>query len=429
MCITIILNINMKNMKKLEIVYEGGYRQVSKYLTLEHDANFSLIIDAIINVHNMNLTKLVTIGRHRAVKVSNGFLSRQTGLGISIIKTNVKKIEEIGLITAIKKGQGNTRHYVINVENINSYIAALQPKFEQWFEKSLEASKKDKARSVEADDNKLKKSLEIFAKTIAKLATYKGESKIGLVENRPTQIAKTRQPNRPKPAVADKAKERAKETTTKKKNVVVDIFNQRDSKGTFIFIKEYGKPVYKKEFQEYTKNYTKDQFEKLLDATHERAIDDLDESDDDLDFDNAASYKKEKKIFSKIYYKNEIMGYTYNLILQAERREKYIMKKEYETTKEPASQDISNNNWKILKNAYSELPNIPNQGKFFTSKQDVYNFSNLSEFRQEWVIEQVVNMKKANTTTSRPSIYIEEAMKEKLNMSYNPVKSIINIGL
>lgn len=202
-------------MKKLEIVYEGGYRQVSKYLTLEHDANFSLIIDAIINVYNMNLTKLVTIGRHRAVKVSNGFLSRQTGLGISIIKTNVKKIEELGLITAIKKGQGNTRHYVINVENINSYIAALQPKFEQWFEKSLEASKKDKARSVEADDNKLKKGQQNFENTIAKLATFTKESKIGLVENRPTQTVETDQPNRLKATVADIAKETTKNITKK----------------------------------------------------------------------------------------------------------------------------------------------------------------------------------------------------------------------
>lgn len=419
----------MKNMKNLTIKFTGGYRQVSKHLTREHGANFAIIVDALVYIHNADSDKLVNINGNWAVRASNAFLSRHTGLGLSIIKANIDKIERTGLVAVITKGQGNTRHYVINIENINTYITALKPKFEKWYEKSIMSSKKDKARSVEADNNKLKKSKADFAKTLAKIKVITGESKVGLVENRPTQTATTRQPNTLKPTVAETAKKTAKETTTKKKNVVVDIFNQKDSKGAFIFIKEIGKSVYKKEFQEYTKNYTKDQFEKLLDATHERAIDDLDESDDDLDFDNAASYKKEKKIFSKIYYKNEIMGYTYNLILQAERREKYIMKKEYETTKEPASQDISNNNWKILKNAYSELPNIPNQGKFFTSKQDVYNFSNLSEFRQEWVIEQVVNMKKANTTTSRPSIYIEEAMKEKLNMSYNPVKSIINIGL
>lgn len=208
-------------MKNLKIEFTGGYRQVSKHLTREHSANFAIIIDALVYIHNENIDKLVTISKMSAVKVSNGFLSRQTGLGLSTIKANIEKAESLGLVTVITKGQGNTRHYVINIKNINTYITALKPKFEQWYDKSIVSSKKDKARSVEADNVKLKKSQAAFAQTIAEIEVITRESEVGLVENRPTQTAITRQPNRPKPTVADTAKERAKETTTKRKSVVV----------------------------------------------------------------------------------------------------------------------------------------------------------------------------------------------------------------
>jgi hypothetical protein len=63
----------------------------------------------------------------------------------------------------------------------------LKPKFEQWYNKSIVSSKKDKARSVEADNIKLKKSQADFAKTLAKLEVITENQK--LVENRPTQTA------------------------------------------------------------------------------------------------------------------------------------------------------------------------------------------------------------------------------------------------
>lgn len=208
-------------MNELKIEYVGGYRQVSKYLILQHDANFAVIIDSLVNIHNMNITKLVEIGGELSVKISNGFLSRHTGLGISIIKANVKKIEDLGLITAIKKGQGNTRHYTVNIENINTYIAALQPKFDQWYKKSLESSKKDKARSDHDDLAKLKKSQKNFDEAIASITSTNEKSIIGLVENRPTKPFKTDQPNRVKPTVVETTIETTIETTTGKKNVVV----------------------------------------------------------------------------------------------------------------------------------------------------------------------------------------------------------------
>jgi hypothetical protein len=211
----------MKNMKDLKIEFTGGYRQVSKHLTLEHSANFAVIVDVLVYIHNENSDKLVNINGNWAVRASNAFLSRHTGLGLSTIKVNIDKIEKIGLVTVITKGQGNTRHYVINIKNINAYITALRPKFKLWYDKSIVSSKKDTARSVEADNIRLKKSQAAFAKTIAEIEFITGESKVGLVENRPTQIAKTVQPNRLKPTVAVTAKKRTKDTTTKKKGVVV----------------------------------------------------------------------------------------------------------------------------------------------------------------------------------------------------------------
>ena len=58
----------------LEINYKGGFRQVSKYLTREHDANFALIVDAIVYIYNENLDYHLKIGSKRAVKISNDFL-------------------------------------------------------------------------------------------------------------------------------------------------------------------------------------------------------------------------------------------------------------------------------------------------------------------------------------------------------------------
>ena len=208
-------------MNKLEIKYTGGFRMVSKYLTREHDANFALILDAIVYIYNENLDTLLKIGNKRCVKISNDFLSRQTGLTLNVIKRNAERIEEIGIVTAIKKGQGNTRHYTVNIENINTYIAALQPKFDQWYKKSLESSKKDKARSDHDDLAKLKKSQKNFDEAIASITSTNEKSIIGLVENRPTIPFKTDQPNRVKPTVVETTIETTIETTTGKKNVVV----------------------------------------------------------------------------------------------------------------------------------------------------------------------------------------------------------------
>ena len=69
---------------------------------------------------------------------------------------------------------------------------------------------------------------------------------------------------------------------------------------------------------------------------------------------------------------------------------------------------------------YNDLPQLKNQGKFFTSQKDREDFYNLSEYRQEYVLKSVSKMKDASTTASRPSIYIEEAMKEKPGHIYNP---------
>jgi hypothetical protein len=326
----------MNNMKNLKIEYKGGFRQVSKYLTREHGANFAVILDSLVYIHNENIDKLVTISKKSAVKISNGFLSRQTGLGLSTIKANIENAESLGLVTVVTKGQGNTRHYVINIENINTYIAALKPKFEQWYDKSIASSKKDKARSVEADNNELKKSQAAFAKTMAKLKVTTVESEVGLVENRPTQTAITRQPNRPKPTVADTAKERATETTTKKKGVVVKNFSIKT-------------PV-------------------PIDPT------------------------AEKKLM------------------------------------ESAIKETSDANWDRLEHAYNSLRDLPSQGRFLTSRHDKLNFYSLSEERQEYVIKSVAVLKNYNSTASRPSLYIDEALKSRPKRINEPYK-ILNVCL
>jgi hypothetical protein len=326
----------MKNMKDLKIEFTGGYRQVSKHLTLEHNANFAVIVDVLVYIHNKNSDKLVNINGNWAVRASNAFLSRHTGLGLSTIKVNIDKIEKIGLVTVITKGQGNTRHYVININNINAYITALKPKFEKWYEKSIMSSKKDEARSVEADNIKLKKSQEDFAKTILKIASFTGESAIGLVENRPTQIFKTDQPNRLKPTVAETAKKTAKETTTKKKNVVVKNFSIKTTVP--------------------------------IDPT------------------------TEKKLM------------------------------------ESAIKETSDANWNRLEHAYNSLRDLPSQGRFLTSRHDKLNFYSLSEERQEYVIKSVVVLKNYNSTASRPSLYIDEALKSRPKRINEPYK-ILNVCL
>ena len=60
------------------------------------------------------------------------------------------------------------------------------------------------------------------------------------------------------------------------------------------------------------------------------------------------------------------------------------------------------------------MPNIENQGKFYVSKEDLKNFKSLSEYRQKYVISKVIAMNKSDKTASRPAIYIEEAMLDKL---------------
>jgi hypothetical protein len=55
----------------------------------------------------------------------------------------------------------------------------LKPKFEQWYNKSIVSSKKDKARSVEADNIKLKKSQADFAKTLARSDYWRIRSWVG----------------------------------------------------------------------------------------------------------------------------------------------------------------------------------------------------------------------------------------------------------
>jgi hypothetical protein len=104
----------------------------------------------------------------------------------------------------------------------------------------------------------------------------------------------------------------------------------------------------------------------------------------------------------------------YNKIKSLKRKILKKEKRKYETTKEAASQEISEINWKKFKQAYDALPNIKNQGKFYTPKEDLINFNTLSKHRQEYVISKVTAMKKSNKTASRPAIYIEEAMLDKL---------------
>jgi hypothetical protein len=423
-------------MKELKIEHIGGYRVIPKHLTWKHCANFAIIIDAIVNIYNQKLEKgqLIEISEFNSVRISNGYLSRMTGLGLNAIKGNLKKIEKEGFIIAINKGQGNTRHYVINIEVLNKYIAALEPEFNDWFKKSKESSKKDKARSEEADSKRIR---EVFNQINLQYKESKGENLIPvnqLVQNQPTQNDKTSQPEDVKTTVVNTTENTNKKivkTTTpddKTENVVVQVFNSEDERGVYYLyeVENFRKKVYLNDYNKY--------FEKLSDRNIEKLQSDLEElkigekfddnSYDNIEFINDYS-KKESEENQKAKEKNQaarlkatpeycIMITIYNKIKSLKRKILKKEKRKYETTKEAASQEISEINWKKFKQAYDALPNIKNQGKFYTPKEDLINFNTLSKHRQEYVISKVTAMKKSNKTASRPAIYIEEAMLDKL---------------
>jgi hypothetical protein len=411
-------------MKELKIKYKGGYSQVSKYLIREHDANFAVVVDALVNIYNMNIDKLVKIGGESSVKISNGFLSRNTGLGIYIIKANIEKIERIGLVTAVKKGKGNTRHYVIHIDRINTYDVGLKDKFKQWFDDSLESSKKDTARSKEADKIKFTESKNNFERTLATLSSLTEKPTIRLVENQPTKTLKTDQPNSAKPTVVNINKEITIKTTTNRNNVVVDkIFKQENSNGSYIYIKEYDMTIYKKTYEEYIANQTKEDIERKFEEFEQQKLNDSIITDDDIalfDEVNEDAHDLEidppKQERRSPISNDTVMMHIYDQAQKLESKKLLQAKRKYETTKDPASTATSATNWKRLDGAYKDLPNIKNQGKFYFSKEDKINFIKLSEFKQEWVIKEVENKKNEATTASRPATYIGEAMKDKLRV-------------
>lgn len=397
-------------MSELKIEYIGGYRQTSKHLTRKHSANFSVIVDALVYIYNENLDKLIEVKGDSAVKISNGYLSRATGLSMDVVKSNVKKIEELGLVAVVKKGQGNTRHYVIHIDHIDKYIKVLEGEFEEWFGKSLKASKKDKSRSDKADEIKLEKSIEAFEETLAGIKSKSVKPIKRLVDIPPTQQSKTHQPKRVKPTVAERTEgNKVKETTTRTNNVNKDVvvpnfqtlsenqvFNKNDEKGSYIIINDENvdEKVYKKDYEDYMMKNK----EVVIDYIHI-----IVEDDDEV--------------------KNPIL-YAYNKIYNAIRigkrtREKKA-KKEYETTNKAADKDVSKKNWNKLRDAYDDLPQYKNQGKFFISKNDENNFYALSEYRQENVISCITANKKSGTTTSRPAFYINEAMEGKIKKIDKP---------
>jgi len=424
-------------MNELKIKYVGGFRQVSKYLTREHDANFAVIIDSLVNIHNMNTTKLVKISEKLSVKISNDFLSRHTGLGISIIKSNIKKIEDLGLITVIKKGQSNTRHYIIHIKRINEYTERLEGKFQQWFEDSLENSKKDKTRLDHHDLEKQKTSQKKYEEIIEGIKNSTRKSTNQLVQNQPTQKGKTNQPKRSKQTVVETSLETTEETTTEDNSVVVQVFNNKDEKGIYYLyeVEGFEKRVYLKEYKEYMEN---------LNELSDKKREELDQQvlgydvgpDEEIVFYEGLSpselkkqIKEEKENKSTWLRKtplHKIMKTIDRNVESVKRKRKKEERRIYETTKEPASSEVSIANWGKLKKAYDELPNIENQGKFYVSKEDLKNFKTLSMYRQENVISIVTAMKKSDKTASRPATYIEEAMLDKLPTIKN-TKEIINV--
>jgi hypothetical protein len=397
-------------MKKLKIEYTGGYNQVSNYLIREHDANFAVIVDALVNIFNMNIDNLTKVGGKSAVKISNGYLSRNTGLGLSIVKSNVEKIEGIGLITAIKKGKGNTRHYMIHIEHINSYIKALETNFKQWFDDSLQSSKKEKLRSEEADKIKVQTSFNNFEKTMNSMRSTIGEPTTRLVENRPTKTLKIIQPKQSKSTVVDINKKTNIETTTSNNVVVEEIFNQSDSKGMFYKIDAYDMTIYRSNYESYISRHTKDDLDQKLKEYQQQEFEDILIIEDEDILDN--NTRKEVT-------EDSSMMHIYDSVKKLTLKKNRAAKRKFETTKEPASFETSVANWKKLEDAYTALSAIANQGKFQPSKKDKLNFNTLSEHRQEYVIDCVESMKSATTTASRPKIYIERAMKDKLRMVKN----------
>ncbi|WP_373942232.1 hypothetical protein OEG92_02525 [Polaribacter sejongensis] len=381
-------------MNKIKIDYtnNGGYNQVSNYLIQKHGANFALIIDAIVNIYNMNIDKLNHENGITSVKISNGFLSRNTGLSEDIIKRNVKKIEDIGLITAIKKGRGNIRHYVIHSNHINSYLQSLKVGFEEWYTKSQAASKKDKARSKEADLKKMEESNNNFNKTMKELGITNMKTTNELVQNPPTKKIKTNIVKELKIPVEDiKHKTiKRKRQQQREKSVVVDIFIKSDNNGTYILIDKYEKKVYKAEYEDYINKYTtKELEEKLEEFKSKEEIIDSGEDDSWLEnleeaLDNSKPALKIEKPNEKaqtptivqppIISNEELMIYTYEIIQDKTQSTINRTEREYKKTKEPAKKAVSEENWSFLKNAYDNLPNIPSQGQFYVNKSDKENF-------------------------------------------------------
>ncbi|MEL4457373.1 hypothetical protein [Lutimonas vermicola] len=415
-------------MKELEIEFEGGFRRASKFLTRKHGANFAILIDGLIYIYNQNLDKLVqTNDDQYSVKVSNGFLSRATGLGPDIVKRQMIKIEKIGLVTATKKGQGNTKHYTIHVEDINIYIKALESEFKIWFEQSLNYGKKEMSRSIEADKIKEEKRSRNFKATIDNLQKNNVKELNGLVQNQPTKLVKTNFPKKATPTVEERTEERKQdriiETTTdpknKIKNIVVNkVFSSEDDKGTYTILRDFNeKKVYQEEYEYFVKRFTDEELETKLEELRNQ-ITEIDLNHIIFDSDEIGGICEDS--FLEDITSDDIMMHIYDEICGLTRTFKRKQERERKNTKKPASKEISMSNWNKLKTKYNDLPSLKNQGKFFTSQKDQEDFYNLSEYRQEYVIESVSKMRDAATTASRPAIYIEEAMKDKLGEVYDP---------
>lgn len=217
-----------------ELNYEGGFRQISKRFIHQHNVNFAVIVDALGYIYRENIEqgKFVKINNEKAVMISNDFLSRHTALGLSAIKGNIKNIEELGLVSVLKKGQGNIRHYVVHIDRINQYERSLKKTFEAWFEKSLKSSKNDMSRSNKADQIKLDASIRNFLETMA----WFNDGKVNeLDQNQPTKEDEICELNKSEPTVVDTALDTAldtaKDTNSSKPNHLSEMpLNSRDKK-------------------------------------------------------------------------------------------------------------------------------------------------------------------------------------------------------
>lgn len=420
-------------MKELKIEYQGGFRIASKFLTFKHGANFAILLDGLIYIYNQNLTKLVKTNEDTfSVKVSNGFLSRATGLGRDIVKRQMNNIEKIGLVTAIKKGQGNTRHYIIHIEDIDTYVKALKIEFNKWFKESLNYGKREISRSKEADkikDEERKANLKSIIDNIKK-DSVKDLNRS--VQNQPTEPVKTNLPNNGLPTVVERTNEtkqdRPIETTTEAKFNATNqflnlIFSLEDGKGAYTILGKFNeKKVYQKEYEDFIHEFTEEKLEAEIEIFRNQ-----------ISTSGLGSYKIVINENNDIYEEKienddaleetsvtEIMMHIYDEIDDLKRKFKRKHEKERKNSKNPASRDVSTSNWNKLEKTYHNLHPMKNQGKFYTSIKDKEDFYSLSEYRQEYVIESVSKMKEAATTASRPAIYIEEAMKDKLGEVYDP---------